>query len=164
MLNKQNGFQSNICDISVSFSGELIPSTIDGWQRFYNSIGVDIEFFKLYFRKASVSFSEQSNQGNSGVYYTQKVTLSFPERFDGSRADRIAQLHKIKFVTLNMSNGKSLVLGRNDFNQNTKPKIAIQSNNKFVQLSLEFQSIFPTGYIPNIDAFGLPTFFPVSFN
>lgn len=163
MLNKQSGFQSNICDILISFTGELTPSGIEGWQRFYNSIGVDIDFFKTYFRKASVSFSENSNRSSSGTFYTQKLTLSFPEKFDGLRADRIAQLDKIKFITLNMSNGKSLVLGRNDFNQNTKPKIEVQSNNKFTQLSVEFQSIFPTGYIPTVDAFGLPTFFPVSF-
>lgn len=163
MLNKQNGFQANVCDILVSFSGELTPSKIDGWQRFYNSIGVDIDFFKLYFRKASVSFNEKSSNGSSGVFYNQKLTLSFPEKLNDFRADRIAELHKIKFVALNMSNGKSLIIGRNDFKQNTSPKIEVQTNNKITQLSVECQSIFPTGYTPDANAFGLPTFFPVSF-
>src|SRR5690606_41671855 len=66
----------------------------------------------------------------------RSLMLSFPEKFDSSRADRIAQLHKIKFITLNLSNGKALIIGRNDFYQNTKPKVSVESNHRITQLSL----------------------------
>lgn len=164
LFEKQSGTIINICDIQVSFSGRLKPSTKENWQHFYDSIGVSLTFLKTYFRKASVSFSEDSAASPSGNYYIQKLVISFPERFDRQRASRLEAFNKIKFVKIGLSNGKELIVGRNDFFQNAKPKISISSNQKLTQIKIEAHSIFPSGYIiPATSIDLLPAIIPVTF-
>jgi hypothetical protein len=163
LYSKQKGYLTNVCDVQISFTGLLFPSNVEGWQQFYNSLGVDIEFLNLYFSKASVSFTEESKDSNSGIYYTQKLILSFPERFDDKRSERIDSLHKLKFVQINFNNGKSLVLGRNDYLQNRRPVVTVKSDLKYTQVQIETDSIVPSGYNSSDVSFGLPTFFPISF-
>lgn len=163
MFSKQLGYLTNVCDIMISFTGMLFPSNIEDFQPFYNSIGIDLDFLKVYFSSASVAFGETSQESNAGTSYKQKLVLSFPERFDGNRAERIDAFRKIKFVLIKFTNGKALVIGRNDYQQNSKPIVTVSSDTKFTQVQIETESISPAGYIPIETSFGLPTFFPVSF-
>lgn len=72
-------------------------------------------------------------------------------------------MQKIKFVKLNLNNGLSIVVGRNDFNQNKAPDVKIKTNEQLCEVEIESQSIFPSGLTPNFDRFGLPVFIPLSF-
>ena len=152
-----------ICGIEFCFGGSLVPSTIEGWQPFYNSMMSDAEFFEAYSGKSYLQFAEVSNTTTSGTSYTQTIQLRFPAT-DTKRAERLELIRKVKFVKLKLSNGLDLVVGRNDFFQNTSPKVTIKSTIQAAEAEIECISIMPSGYVPNADAFGLPVFIPLSFN
>lgn len=150
------------CAIEIATQGNSLPSNIEGWQPFYNSIFVNADFQTCYASLQSIDFNEEGTSTASGPLYKQKLTWRFPEN-DQYRADRIAFIHKIKFVKFKFNNGTDLVFGRNDVDQNSPPNIKTSSDGQLCIVELETQSIFPSGFTPNFDAFGLPVFIPLSF-
>lgn len=151
----------NICSIELAFNGDLVPSTLTGWQPFFNNLGVDCDFTKTYVGLGSVSFNEDMEQTKSGELYKQKISIRLPST-DPLRAERLQLFKTAKYVKANLTNGLSIVIGRNDYHQNAKPKIAIKSNQKLSEIEFETVSIFPTGFIPNLDSYGLPSFLPLT--
>lgn len=152
----------HLCGVELSFNATVVPSNIDGWQPFYNSTFQNYDFEKAYASLASINFDEESNDVNAGISYKQKVTFRFPNS-DAQRSNRINLLGQVKFIKLKQTNGLDIVFGRNDFNQNARPKMKIKQNEQLCEVSFETTSIFPSGYTPNLNAFGLPVFIPLSF-
>lgn len=150
-----------ICAVEIAFTGNLTPSDIPGWQPFYNATMEDTDFTKTHIGLASVSFGEESDPSRAGTIYKQSVTFRFPST-DKNRAERIELLHKAKFVKLKLTNGLDIVIGRNDVKQNARPKIKIETNAKTAQIKFETVSMFPSGYVPNINAYGLPVLIPIT--
>jgi hypothetical protein len=151
----------NICGVELAFNGSLIPSKILDWQQFYNSTMLDMDFTKAHFGLASVSFAEESETGNSGTSYKQSTSIRFPST-DEKRAERLAMMQEVKFIKLKLTNGLDIVVGRNDFVQNARPKFKIKTNQKTAEVVFETVSIFPSGYVPNPNAYGLPALIPVT--
>lgn len=152
----------HLCGVELSFTSTVVPSNITGWQPFYNSTFQNYDFQKAYASLASINFDEESNESSPGTSYKQKVTFRFPNS-DSKRSERINLLGQVKFIKLKQTNGLDIVFGRNDFNQNTRPKMKIKQNEQICEVSFETSSIFPSGYTPNLNAFGLPVFIPLSF-
>lgn len=151
---------SNICKVQVAFNGVSSASVIEGWQPFYNTVYNNTDFKKIYTSLSSIDFEEESIDSPAGVAYAQKIIFRFPMN-DPQRATRIALMQKIKFVKLSHTNGLDLTVGRNDYNQNTLPKIKIKTNKKLCEVSVESKSISPSGFTPSINAFELPSFIPM---
>jgi len=151
----------NACAIEVAFNGTPTPSIIALWQPFYNTLIPNATFSKAAASISTINFSEESATTSAGTSYTQTATWSFPE-MDAFRSDRIALLHTIKFIKFKFTNGLSLIVGRNDFEQNTDPKIKMATNGKTISFSVEVKSMSPAGFIPTSGAYGLPTFVPVT--
>lgn len=151
----------NICGVELAFYGDLIPSKILDWQPFYNSTMSGTDFTKVHFGLGSVSFGEESETGNSGPSYKQSVSIRFPST-DIRRAERLAMMQDVKFIKLKLTNGLDIVIGRNDFKQNARPKIEIKTNIKTAEATFKTVSIFPSGFVPNPDAYGLPAFIPLT--
>lgn len=137
----------NICGVELAFNGQLAASSIPGWQQFYNSLMFETDFTKTYIGLGSVAFGEESSDTPAGPFYKQSVTIRFPAT-DGNRAERIALMKKVKFIKLKLSSGKDLVIGRNDYKQNARPKIKIETNLKIAEAKFETISMFPSGYLP----------------
>lgn len=152
----------NCCGIELAFNGVSTPSIITGWQPFYNEIFQNADFQKTYASIASINFSEASAILNGNTYFKQKVEFRLPHN-DKNRAERIALLHKIKFVKVLLNDGKALVIGTNDVFQNTPPLIKTENNEQTLELTLEVQSIKPAGFTPVQTAYGLPALIPLSF-
>jgi hypothetical protein len=152
----------NICGIELAFTGTLKPSNIEGYQLFSNSIPQGTDFQKAHYGKATVNFEEKSETSSAGTSYRQKLSIRFPAS-DKDRADRIAQIHNVKYIKIKFSNSKDLVLGRNDFEQNARPKVKTDVDERLAQVEFETVSISPAGFMPAADGFGLPTLFPISF-
>ena len=131
---------SNICKVQLSFTGLAQASIIEGWQPFYNSTFLELDFKKTYAALSSIDFEEESTETAAGVAYDQKVVFRFPMN-DPQRAQRIALMQKIKFVKLSHTNGLDLVVGRNDYNQNTPPKIKIKTT-ALINPPQDFQKCF----------------------
>jgi hypothetical protein len=150
----------SICGIELAFTGALLPSIIEGYQPFVNALTQGTDFTPTHFGRATVSFNEESEESSAGTSWRQKLTIRFPGT-DSSRSYRLDAILKVKFVKIKLSNGLDFVIGRNDFEQNAKPIIKINTNETIAQAEFETVSIFPTGYTPNADAGGLPDFIPL---
>lgn len=151
----------NICGVELAFVGELSPSSIPDWQQFYNSSMFAVDFSKTHIGLGSVAFAEESQESAAGTSYKQSVTIRFPST-DKNRSERIALMDKVRFVKLKLTNGKDLVIGRNDIKQNARPKIKIKTNIKTAEAEFETVSIFPSGFVSDEHAIGLPTLIPIS--
>ena len=150
---------ANICSIEIAFKGISIPSVLEGWQPFYNSTFDDADFTQAYSTLSSLEFAEEKINNAAGPSYKQKVVFRFPAN-DAQRTERIVLLEKIKFVKLNLTEGQSILIGRNDYNQNKLPEIGIKTNHHFCEVSIEALSISPSGFVPSSN-FGLPSLIPV---
>ena len=150
-----------ICGVELAFNGQLTAASIPDWQQFYNSAMVQTDFSKKYVGLASVAFEESSEELSAGTLYKQKVVFSFPNA-DGNRSERLALLSRIKFVKLKLSDGRDIVIGRNDYKQNARPKIKIEANVQKGSASIETVSITPSGFVANASAYQLPSFIPLT--
>ncbi len=135
------------CGIEIAFVGESVPSTIDNWQPFYNETFVGSNFQKAYAGIASIEFTEESMTSAAGTSFKQKTVFRFPAT-DELRAERIALLHKIKFLKVMLDNGSAIVIGRNDVTQNALPVIKSKSNQHMCEVEIETRSIAPAGFTP----------------
>ena len=151
----------NICAVELGFNGELLASNIPDWQPFFNSSMLAIDFSKTHIGLGSVAFAEESDKSPAGPSYKQSVIIRFPVA-DKNRSERIALMNQVRFVKLKLTNGLDLVIGRNDFEQNARPRIKIKTNTKTAEAEFTTVSIFPSGFVANPDAYGLPTLIPIS--
>jgi hypothetical protein len=120
-----------------------------------------VDFAKTYVGLGSVSFGEESEYSLAGTSYKQSVTIRFPSN-DKNRSERIELMQKVKFIKLKLTNGRDLVIGRNDYQQNARPKIKTKTNIKTAEAEFQTVSMFPAGFVSNPDAYGLPTLIPIS--
>jgi hypothetical protein len=150
------------CGIEISFGATPKPSVISGWQPFYNTTYENADFQKIYAGLASINFGEESALSAAGYFYKQKATFRFPAA-DANRVERIMLLNQIKFLNIKLTDGRTITLGRNDYNQNTAPIISIKNNERTVEVSLDSQSIFSAGFTPTSNGL-LPSLIPLSFN
>jgi hypothetical protein len=61
-----------------------------------------------------------------------------------------------------LSDGRDIVIGRNDYKQNARPKIKIEANIQKGSASIETVSITPSGFVANANAYQLPSFIPLT--
>lgn len=161
MLSKVQSYP-NICAVEFDFDGQVAPSNIDGFQPFNNSIAIGTDFSPVYAALGSIRFSEESNNTTAGTIYTQKLSIQFPAT-DKDRANRFELLQLVKFVAIKLTNNTSILLGRNDYKQNARPKIKITSNEKTAVVEIQTISMFPCGFVPYPGQFSLPTLTPINF-
>jgi hypothetical protein len=137
-----------ICGIELAFAGALKPSDILGWQEFANSFMEGMDFAPVHFGFGSVNFGEESATSAAGIAWKQTLSIRLPIT-DSLRSQRLELISKARFIKVKLSNNKQIVIGRNDFNQNARPKIAVKTNHKIAEVEFTTVSIFPTGYIAN---------------
>lgn len=152
----------NICSVELGFSGELLAANIPDWQPFFNSSMLAIDFSKTHIGLGSVAFAEESEDSPAGTSYKQSVTIRFPAT-DKNRSERIALMAKVRFVKLKLTNGLDLIIGRNDFEQNARPRIKTKTNIKTAEAVFETVSIVPAGFVVNLDFYALPIILTFSY-
>lgn len=135
-----------ICKVYLDFNGELTPTKSEESQNFYNSSANQYTWKPLYFSMKRVSFVETPKTTSAGTQYVQKLSISFPNA-DALRTDRIEKIKTTKFVRLELSNGISYVLGRNDFFQNKPLEILASSNANKTTISFKIISMFSIGVV-----------------
>lgn len=158
-----------ICRLKVHFSGgfpllNLLPAlTPKEGKRFYESLPIEGgETVGTYYSSGSFRFSEAAVTTIAGHPYSQTAIFSFPSN-DPKRAQRIEKFLKIKFLEMKMTDGNSLIMGRNDIYQNTPPKISITSDQHRTEIKLETQSIQPVLRM-NTDGGASPTGYDYTYD
>jgi hypothetical protein len=136
------------CKIFIDFSGQLVASNSQGVASFFNSKSVDPQWFEVYSGKAALSFGESSTETPAGTIYNQKVKLRFPSN-DTLRAVRIDYFRKAKFIAIQLTDKRYLVIGRNDFFQNRKPVLVTESNEQLTEVNFDCRAINPAAFLNN---------------
>ena len=136
-----------ICKVLFDFSGTATPVAGNQvLQNFYDTaFDSAADFQEIYNSKGKVRFSEEGEQTSAGMLYTQKLVIQFPNG-DLKRSERVENLTKVKHIAIGLTTSKNIILGRNDFYQNTRPKVKIETNEKTAAISFTFKSIFTCGY------------------
>lgn len=153
---------SNICGIALDFSAAPVPSYADFGQPFYDSYMVESNAKSVYFGKRSVSFSEEIKESPAGDFWEIKVGIQFPSN-DKDRVLRIEEFRKAKYVLVQLSGGRVLLIGRNDFFQNTKIKVKIKNTEQLTAVEFTALSISATGFLPEYNAGLFPHSIPINF-
>lgn len=152
----------HICGIQLDISATVFAAGNFDTQPFYNTNVTSAEFKEIYYSRGSAKFSESSSESASGMLYTQKVNLKFPSN-DKYRSQRIEELRRARFLSIKFSNDSKLILGRNDFFQNTKPQVRVRSTEKVTQVEFVTESLFAVGFFDNTQPFGFAYELPISF-
>jgi len=134
-----------ICKIYLDFTGNLLPILNNGSLGFGDSTASNNTWNKIQFTKSRVSFNETSKTTDAGTEYSQSLSIRFKNNFELKSAE-IALIEKTRFIQLEMSDGKKLVLGRNDFFQNRLPEKNISSDTESTTITFKTKSIFSFGY------------------
>lgn len=149
----------NICKIYLDFTGKSLAFNPDD-VNFNDTVISNGLIQETYFQKGSVQFTESSAETAAGVKYEQKLNLSFNSA-DNQRAIRIHDLHNIRHVILELTNGELLIMGRNDYFQNKKPIVSTNSTHIKTTAEITTESVIPlTKYIGNAIS-GLPEIIPL---
>lgn len=133
-----------ICGIQIDVTAEYLPAAGSASQPFTNTFIAQSEAEEIYFGKGSVSFSEKGKDTVAGMRYEQKLRISIPNG-DVASAERINGYRNAKFIYIKLSGGKVLLLGRNDYFQNTRLKISVTSNHSKTTITYSTSAITPTG-------------------
>lgn len=153
----------HVCGIELDFDGQLIPSAGEELINFYNSYPSNNEFVKAYFGLKTVRFKESSVDTRSGVYFNQGLVIQFPSN-DVNRSSRLDLFKKVKFIKIKLTNNTEMVFGRNDYFQNKKPEVKIESDLNISKVTFSTKSIFPLGFlIVDMGAVGFPVDVPIDF-
>lgn len=137
----------NLCKVEISFddSGSTLPYSGNVWQKFYDTLSTSV-FYETYTSLVSINYQSEKEETPAGPGYKNKVTFRFPNS-DEKRSERIALFEKIKYVKLTQNNGLVLFIGRNDFFQNSPPKIKINDTEQLCTVEITSLSISPVGYM-----------------
>lgn len=152
----------NICGVHLDLTGIATPSLAPSLQPFYNTIVQDSAPIPVYTTPSKIRFSETSNDGRDGITFNQTLQLEFPSN-DPLRVNRIQDYTKVKYLYITLSTGMVFFFGRNDYFQNTAPKVKVSSNEKKTQITYTCKSWFPSGFTNGSFDFEIPGEFPLNF-
>jgi len=147
-----------ICGVFFSFEEQIshvVGATLQ--QNFFDALP-PASFEKVYVTKSKTGFQESFQNNASGGVYTQQVTISMP-RSSYDRSEKIKKIIAARFIMLKLSNGRILVIGQNDYKQNTKIKASYIANEHLAQFQFTNRSIFPIGYT-ELEGIGFPYHIP----
>lgn len=150
-----------ICKLLFFDTGEAIPvGNADLLQNFFDTSISGGNYIEVYNSLGKVKFSEAGEETSAGILYKQQLQFQMPSG-DLKRADRVNEVIKnLKFVAIGLTNGHYILLGRNDWFQNTRPKIKIETNQKTAGFKISTTSIFPSGYTSISGISGFPYLIP----
>lgn len=161
-LSKKVSTVPNICKVYLDFTGKSLAFN-PNVANFGDTIITNGLIQETYFQKGSIQFSEKSAETAAGVKYVQEINISFNSS-DADRAKRIHEMHNIHHVILELTNGETIVIGRNDYFQNKKPKVNTSNNQIKTVVEIATESMIPTSnYIGNV-LVGLPDIIPLTFS
>ena len=150
----------NICALYFDLSGKSIAFDPDD-VNFHHTVVSNGLIQESYFQKSTVQFSEKASETTPGTKIEQTLTVSFNSS-DEKRSERIMELMGVRHIIIKLTNGETLIMGRNDYFQNKKPLVTINSNH--IKTTAEFycESIIPISrYIGNV-LVGLPNILPLT--
>ena len=154
-----NGY-NNICGIELDFDSEILPASSLFQKRYYDSVLTGASREGVYFGRRTVSFDESSKETRAGDLWSQTVALRFPNH-DYNAIDRINEFKKAKFIVIKDSEGRKMVVGRNDIDQNRAPEITFRRSQQLTEVVFKTLSAQPVGFIDKRFRSNVPSGIPL---
>lgn len=151
----------SICSIYLDFTGDSINLDFQS-SSFHSTILTNGLLEETHFQKGSVSLSEESDETAAGTYFKQTLQITFNSS-DENRSERITEYHKTKHIIIKLSNGETLIMGRNDFKQNKRPRITSSHTHNKSTIQFYCESILPLSKYGGSVLVGLPEIIPLTF-
>ena len=133
-----------------------------GSKGFTDTILLEEAYQDVYASLSAIRFSQKSSSSRSGDMYTQQLQFQFPNG-DALMSDRIQEINQARYMILKLTNNELMIIGRNDLEQNTRPKITIENNTRTTQVTFECVSMFSAGRFTDVSGKLLPDFVPLKF-
>lgn len=153
----------NISKISLDFQGIILPVNMLNKTTFFDSTELDTNWIATHFGKGSVTFEEKSSKTTAGTKYTQNLTMRLPTN-NHELAIKSYIFQSVKHIKISFSNGVEIAIGRNDYNQNKKPRVQTKFDSHYLVVEFYTESITPTGILwMNKSLQGLPEIIPLNF-
>lgn len=160
MLSEKVKDRPLICRIFFATDGMLdIVEDSQLRQNFFDTITEDFAYEQIYTTQSKSSFQESSSKSRAGYKYDQQLNLSFPiTAID--RSAKLKHLEMVKYVAIELTNGRFFFMGRNDTRQNKAVQITYTTDERTANIQVNNQSIFPTGYTFLEALLGFPFIIP----
>lgn len=152
----------HICNVEIDTEGIATPSKNPSLQSFYNTLIENGQPEKVYSTPSRIKLSETTNTTRAGLVYTQILQLQFPSN-DPLRVTRFKNYLNVKYIYITLSTGMVFMFGRNDYFQNTPPKIKMSSDENTTQISYTIKSMFSLGFTNGSFDFQFSEDLPVNF-
>ena len=149
-----------ICGLYYAKDGKAYAAV--GLKGFNDTVLLEAAYQNVYASLSAISFIQKSSDSRSGRSYTQQLQFQFPNG-DTFMADRIEEIQQARYMIMKLTNQELMIIGRNDLDQNTRPKITTESNTRTTQVTFECISISPTGRFTDLSGKLLPSLVPLSF-
>lgn len=154
MLSRRLNNNPSICSVYFSFEKDLAHvrgSQIS--QNFFDSLPPNT-FTPVYVSRSKTQFRETYQENASGGIFQQQVSVSMP-RHSYERSQNIKKIISARYIFLELTDGKIIVVGRNDHQQNKKIECKYNANHSIAQFQFNCRSIFGAGYV-ELDGAGFP--------
>lgn len=158
VLHNKLTYNPYICDVFLSFDEEL--NHVKGSQlsqNFFDALPPDT-FQPVYVSRSKTQFRERYQDNKTGGIFEQQVVISMP-RSEYDRSKTIKKLINARYIFLKLSNGRVIVVGRNDHKQNKKMNCQYSANEQVAQFQYTCRSIFSAGFV-QLDGLGFPYHLP----
>ena len=161
-LNQKVLVLPHVCGIEIDLSASIHPSLDPSLQPFYNTYVQNSTASAAYFTPSKGSILEVGAQTRAGLVFTQTLSFQFPSN-DPLRAERIKDYLKARYIYIKLSSGMVFFFGRNDYNQNSEPKVKMKSSEKTTQITYTCKSMFSLGFTNGSWDFQLSEVFQINF-
>ena len=149
-----------ICSLHYAKAGSSYSAI--GEKGFTDTVLLEAAYQDIYSSISTIRFSQKSTPSRSGDSFTQQVQFQFPNG-DKEMAARLQEILQTRYMIMKLTNGELMIIGRNDIDQNTRPKITSENNTRTTQITFESVSIFPAGRFTDLSGKLMPDFVPLSF-
>lgn len=149
-----------VCELYYSKGDKSF--TAIGPNGFIDTLLLEAAYQDIYASLSAIQFVQKSSSSRSGDSFLQQLRFQFPNG-DKQMGSRIQEILQTRYMIMKLTNGEFMIIGRNDIDQNTRPKITTESNTRTTQITFECVSIFPAGRFTDLSGKLLPDFVPLSF-
>lgn len=147
-----------ICGLKYAGKSQSTPA-VSGEGAFFNTVLLDVSSDDIYSSLSGIRFVQKSKDTRAGEMYTQELFFTFPNG-DVDNANRIREIKRAHYMIVKLTDNTTFVIGRNDYEQNTQPKITTENTTRVTRVSFKVESIFPAGRFTDISGELLPSLFP----
>ncbi len=129
-----------ICPWNTDLVVDLRPVEGD----FSKSRMAEMQLDDVYISASLTDLNWEGGDSDSGMAYLYSFSFGFP--VNGNEVLMLQRFRMLKYICAYRCDGKSMLLGRNDYGQNAPLIASVSSDGQRTQLSYSLETIFPVAF------------------